>query len=165
MISLRAGVVAILLAGCAGAFDAVAQARNAVYGELGGSGIVPTVNYERRMTENWYGRAGLSLVVGYTEEDTDTSFVVPLTASWVSRPESNHHLEAGGGVVFAFGDEQDFYDLGDDDEPLSSFFVTGLVGYRYQRPAGGFQFRAVFTPVAGGGDFLPWAGVSFGYAW
>jgi hypothetical protein len=53
----------------------------------------------------------------------------------------------------------------DDDDEVSTVLLTGIVGYRYQKPAGGFQFRAVFTPLAGEGGVVPWAGVSFGYAW
>lgn len=148
------------------------ETNNAVYFELGGSAIVPSFNYERRLTEQWFGRIGLTVVTGESvgssgESESDTTFIVPLTGSWVSRPEMNHHLELGGGVTIAGGDRQDLFDFGDDaaEENFSTAFVTGIVGYRYQKPEGGFQFRAAFTPVAGGGDFLPWAGVSFGYAW
>lgn len=141
------------------------EARNAAYFELGGSAVVPSINYERRVGERWFGRAGLSWVVGESEEDTDTTFVVPLTASWVSHPQSNHHFEAGGGVTIAGGDRQELFDDLDTDEEFSTAFATGIAGYRYHRPDGGFQFRAVVTPAIGGGDFLPWAGVSFGYAW
>lgn len=143
------------------------EARNAVHFELGGSALVASFNYERRLHTNWFGRAGLSVVEGESAAgDTDTTFVVPLTASHVSHPAGNHHLELGGGLTIAGGDRQDLYDFGDDDEEkFSTLFVTGIAGYRYQKPRGGFQFRAVFTPIAGGGDFQPWAGVSFGYAW
>lgn len=142
------------------------ETRNAAYFELGGSAIVPSVNYERRLTSAWFGRVGASIITSKTSDDTDTTFVLPITGSYVNRPASNHHLELGGGVTFALGDRQDFFDLGDDDdEAFSTAFLTGIAGYRYQKPDGGFQFRAVFTPAAGGGDFLPWAGLSFGYAW
>lgn len=139
------------------------EARNAVYFELGGSAIVPSVNYERRVNESWFGRIGASVVVGETSLGSDTTFVIPLTASWVNRPAASHHLELGGGITIAAGDRQDLFET--YEGTFSSVFVTGIVGYRYQKPAGGFQFRAVLTPVAGGGDFLPWGGVSFGYAW
>ena len=142
-----------------------AQDRNAVYFELGGSAIIPSFNYERRVNPRWTARAGFSVAVGYTEEDTDTTFVFPLTVSWLSHPERNHHFETGGGLTLAAGDRQDLWEDSDDEEKFSNLFVTGIVGYRYQKPAGGFQFRAVVTPVAGDGDILPWAGLSFGYVW
>ena len=150
------------------ALPASAQlARNAAFFELGGNAVVPSFNYERRVAEQWYARAGASVVTGESSNgDEDVTFVIPLTASWVSNPESNHHFEAGGGVTIAAGDRQDLFDVGeDDDENFSTLFVTAIVGYRYQKPGRGFQFRAFGSPVAGVGDLLPWAGVSFGYAW
>jgi hypothetical protein len=140
-------------------------ARNAAYFELGGSAIVPSINYERRLNERWFGRAGLSFVSSDSSSGTDRAFIVPLTVSSVSKPQGNHHLELGGGVTFAGGDRQDLFDSAGSDGTFSTVILTGIVGYRYQKPGGGFQFRSVFTPVAGGGDFLPWVGVSFGYAW
>ncbi|HEX2120710.1 MAG TPA: hypothetical protein VHL59_03625 [Thermoanaerobaculia bacterium] len=150
--------------------EASAQtARNAAYFELGGSAIIPSLNYERQFAANparlWYGRLGMSFVTSKTLEDTETTFVIPLTVSSVNRPASNHHLELGGGVTFAAGDRQDLFESVDDDEQFSDVFLTGILGYRYQKPDGGFQFRAALTPLAGGGDFLPWFGLSFGYAW
>jgi hypothetical protein len=143
-----------------------AQSLNAAYGEIGGSGIIPTVNYERRLNERWFGRIGLGVAFSYTEEDSDAAFAIPLTVSSVNRPASNHHLELGGGITIVAGDRQELFDYGDDDdENFSTLSVTGIVGYRYQKPDGGFLFRATFTPVVSEGDFLPWAGVSFGYAW
>lgn len=142
-----------------------AQSRNAAYGEIGGSGIIPTVNYERRFNEHWYGRVGLGVAFTYTEDDSDAAFAIPMTVSWVNRPASNHHLELGGGITVVAGDRQDLFDYGNNDEEFSTVSMTGIVGYRYQKPDGGFLFRAAFTPVAGGGYILPWAGVSFGYAW
>lgn len=60
-------------------------------------------------------------------------------------------------------------------EDTSSNFValTGTLGYRYQRVRGGPVFRLGFTPLLGFGDgdgagpdegLLPWAGISFGWA-
>jgi hypothetical protein len=84
----------------------------------------------------------------------------------VNRPDRNHHLELGGGLTVSFGDEQDWYDFEDSEEDkFASVFATGIVGYRYQKPDGGFQFRAVVTPFLGEPGFFPWAGVSFGYSW
>lgn len=153
------------------AVDAVAQqARNGAYFELGGSGVVPTLNYERRVSERWIGRVGFSYVESSTIDDgetvdSDSSFVFPLTASWVGNPEANHHLELGGGVTIATGDRHDLFEIGDDDEEFSAVFLTGIIGYRYQKPGRGFLFRATGTPVMSGGEVLPWLGVTFGYVW
>jgi hypothetical protein len=154
-------VVAVLGA----ALPIFAQSNNAMFVELGGSAVALSVNYERRFRPVWFGRVGLSVVESTSSGgETDTSFIIPLTASWVNRPQANHHLELGGGVTFAGGDRHDLF--GSDSEgTYSTLILTGIAGYRYQKPDGGFQFRAVLTPFAGGGDSIVWAGFSFGYAW
>jgi hypothetical protein len=164
---MRIAAILLVLAPLLFSSDLHAQtARNAAYFELGGSAIVPSINYERRLNERWFGRAGLSYVSGQSSNHFDRTFIVPLTLSSVSRPGGNHHLELGGGVTFAGGDRQELFEsAGGDNGTFSTAFLTGIIGYRYQKPDGGFQFRSAFTPVAGGGDFLPWFGVSFGYAW
>ncbi len=141
------------------------EQRNAAYFELGGSAIVPSINYERRLSERVFGRIGASYIVGETTEDTETTFVIPLTLSWISHPASNHHFEAGGGVTIATGDSQDLLETVDDDRKFSKLFVTGIAGYRYQKPGRGFQFRAALTPIFADGELLPWFGLSVGYAW
>ena len=40
---------------------------------------------------------------------------------------------------------------------------SGIVGYRYQAPDGGFVFRIDFTPIVAFGTFLPFGGISAGY--
>ncbi|HUP66016.1 MAG TPA: hypothetical protein VM557_12140 [Thermoanaerobaculia bacterium] len=157
-------VVALILLGAPA--DGLAQsARNAAYLELGGSAIGLSLNYERRFNERWAGRAGFSVVTGETSEDTETTLLFPLTASWLSHPASSHHMELGGGVTIVTGDSQDFFESFDDDVKRTSAFATGIIGYRYQKPGRGFQFRAMATPVAVSGDFGIWAGISLGYAW
>lgn len=143
------------------------QARNAAYFEIGGSAGAASLNYERQLRGPWYGRAGLEFVTSESSEGASArTFVVPLTVSWVSRPRSNHHLEAGGGVTIGFGDRQDlFFENSDQTEKFSQVFLTGILGYRYQKPGSGFQFRSVFTPLTDFHDVGPWLGVSFGYAW
>jgi hypothetical protein len=160
--SVRWIAVAVFVLGARLAYPQ--ESHHAAYLELGGNAVVPSINYERRADDNWYGRVGLSLVRGESADRTATTFIIPVTASWVSRPTANHHLEVGGGLTLAAGDRQDLYGVSGDDK-YSALLATGIVGYRYQKPSGGFQFRAALTPVVGSGIAAPWVGVSFGYAW
>jgi hypothetical protein len=160
------GFLCAVLAAAASTPLAAQMARNGAYLELGGSAIVPSINYERRFSEGWYGRVGFSRIVGESENDKDVTYVFPFTASRVNRPAANHHFELGGGVTLITGDRQDLFDYGDDDdERFSNLVLTGIAGYRYQKPGSGFQFRAVVTPVLVDGALYPWLGLSFGYAW
>lgn len=146
------------------AASAASAQRNVAYFELGGSAVVPSVNYERQLSERWFGRVGFSIVTGEDgDEDDDVTMVFPVTASYLTHPAGNHHLEAGGGVTFITGDSQDLFD--EDDDQISNLAVTAILGYRYQRPRRGFVFRAGVTPVFHDAELLPWAGLSFGYRW
>ena len=146
-------------------------ARNALYVELGGSGGVASMNYERRIS-------AARLRIGAAQWSVDdllgggseSYLIIPLTVSSV-RGSGRHHLETGGGV--GFGRYSQTSSL--DDTKSSDSFVTlsGIIGYRFQKPGSGFLFRAVFTPMYGLGDedvawpqrgFYPLAGISFGYA-
>lgn len=145
--------------------QAHAQQKNAVYFEIGGSAVVASINYERRLGRQVFGRAGLMTVEGESDDDVDRTAVVPLSISWLSHPQSNHHFELGGGLTIVGGDRQDLFWNDDDGETFSSGFGTAIIGYRFQKPHRGFQFRAALTPLVGHGEFQPWAGFSFGYSW
>ena len=145
---------------------APAQGRNVVYGEIGGNGIAPTINYERQFGDRLFGRAGLGVVYGESSSgDSDTTFVIPLMLNYLSHPAGNHHFELGGGFTLVTGESQDFFDDVDEDETISNLVGTATIGYRFQRPVRGFVFKAGITPVFVESEVFPWGGVSFGYRW
>lgn len=145
-------------------FSAAAQTRNAAYFELGGNAIIPSINYERWLSDRWYGRVGFTVVTGEDSDgDEDVTYAIPVMIGGFNNPAGNHHFETAGGLLFVTGDSQDLFD--EDDEEINNVAGTVTIGYRYQKPGGGFVFRAGFTPVFDTSDILPWAGVSFGYAW
>jgi hypothetical protein len=83
----------------------------------------------------------------------------------------NHHFELGMGVMPVA--EKTYLTPMGSEELMWNVFLTGRVGYRYQKPDGKFLFRAGLTPVGEyswrAGDltsmnvhFLP--GLSFGYS-
>lgn len=135
-----------------------------VYGELGGNGLALTANYERRFAPRWAGRIGFAYVVSEDDSgDEDPVVVVPVMINYITHPELNHHFELGAGATFVAGETSQW--ASSVDEQFSNVVGTATIGYRYQRPGRGFVFRAGLTPFFDGGDFLPWAGVSFGYGW
>jgi hypothetical protein len=143
---------------------ASAQTKWATYAEFGGSGLLPTANIERRFTPHFAGRIGLSVILFTEDDDGDNiTALMPIVGSYISHPTGNHHFEAGGGVLIGFGDTDDFDSR--DGESNKNIAITGLLGYRYQKPERGFMFRAGFTPIHYDEDITPIAGVSFGYNW
>lgn len=156
--------IATLLLSLAIAASASAQGRNVAYFELGGNAIVPSVNYERQLSERLFGRIGLTLVSGtHSDGDTELTFGFPVMLNYVSHPAGRHHFEAGAGFTYITGDAQDLF--GEDDESISNFVGTATIGYRYQKPGRGLVFRAGFTPVFDESEAFPWGGLSLGYRW
>jgi hypothetical protein len=99
--------------------------------------------------------------------DAETSFTtVPLTIAGV-RGE-RHRLEFGGGVTLGRETRELFA-----GRPNTFVSLTGLVGYRYEKPGRGLLFRGGFTPFYGFGEedvaypekgFFPSFGLSLGYS-
>lgn len=165
--------VILVLVSCLGLLPSVihaqpsAPAPRAVYFELLGNGGVASLNYEQRWRPGTLVRAGIA--AWSTEDlwsDNEVRVIgVPLLVTRL-RGAGNHHLETGGGLFVGHRDET---------QGASGAFaaLTGVAGYRFQRPDGGFVFRAAFTPflsLTSGEDaypeegFTPSVGISFGRA-
>ena len=141
---------------------------NTFYLELFGNGGLFSVNYEREIL------SVVRLRIGYGAWTTDSFFNDAETSVWTipltlqaTRGRGSHHIEFGGGVVFGHREREQ---LSGASGAFTS--LTGIAGYRYQRPGRGFVFRATATPFYGFGEeniaypdpgFFPSFGVSFGY--
>ena len=135
------------------AVDPAPLARHAIYGEVLGNGFLYSVNYEHAWTPLLRGRVGFEML-------RRSSALVPAMVAIVTG-KGRHHLELGGGALIGIG-------LFDGEELRNRHLAAGalavaVAGYRYQRPEGGFIFRAGVTPFIwlDGGPVL-WFGVSVG---
>ena len=79
--------------------------------------------------------------------------------------DSDHHLEAGAGATFLVA-ELDSSSGITRRYPESPIFMNIILGYRYERRRGGFQFRMAYTPFYDfkTGELFFGAGLSFGKA-
>lgn len=169
-----AAVSLILASTAAGGQQAPVQPlpRHGVYLEVAGSGGVGSLNYEYLAGERVRLRAG----AGSWETDdlfgagTESFMTVPLTASMLLGP-GNHHLETGGGVLLGMSTFESAF--GEPTRTSSIFALSGVLGYRYQRPRKGMLYRAVLVPFYGFGDsdtaypdrgLMLSGGLSLGYA-
>lgn len=144
-------------------------APNAVYLELGGNALLYSINYDRRFRDNISGRAGLMFMTisgtAETGEAADVNIaLVPLMANLLVG-DGNGRLELGAGplIGLAGGDVQDVEGNDFEFSGVGLAGVTTTFGYRYQRPTGGFLFRASLVPYYSGGPQL-WGGLSAGWA-
>ena len=135
--------------------------RNLIFVELGGNGLLCTINYDRALTESFTLRLGIGhLTEGAIPVSADqtsavsrASFGVPLLVNYV-RGNARHRLELGAGItIFAAAAGASLV------EPVA----TAVIGYRYVPSEGGFTYRIGFTPLVSTRAVLPWGGLSFGY--
>jgi hypothetical protein len=130
-------------------------AEHGMYVEAGGAAVLYSLNYEYRIIPELGMRAGMSVVPLCLFGSCTTVAVVPVSMHGIVG-DGDHHLECGAGFTLIT--------LRDDD----ARFAFAELGYLYEKPSGGFLFRATFTPLfrlKKLSDVLPWAGVSFGYGW
>jgi len=151
-------------------------AKNAVYLELGGSSGRYAVNYSKIFHQK--GKLKLNASAGFSMwrnkiKDFKTIWlpVIPLEVTALYG-KSNHHLELGFGFTSYLSRTLDINSetFEFSDKVVFGAYIPLRIGYRYQKPEGGFFFRVGYTPIidvpvrAGKSwSFNPyWAGVSFG---
>ena len=151
-------------------------AKKGVYLEVGGSSGIYAINYSKIFHQK--GKLKLNASAGFSMwrdqlNDFKTIWlpVIPLEFSALYG-KSNHHLELGLGFTSYLGRT---FDINSEtfekkDIVVIDAFIPLRVGYRYQKPEGGFFFRVGYTPIidfpprtGGNWSFNPYhAGVSFG---
>ncbi len=151
-------------------------AKKAVYLEVGGSSGIYAINYSKIFHQK--GKLKLNSSAGFSMwrnkmNDFKTIWlpVVPLEVSALYG-KSNHYLELGFGFTTFLDRTLDFDSetLELEDKVVFGAAIPLRIGYRYQKPEGGFFFRVGYTPfftlpVGGREDwvFTPiFAGISFG---
>ncbi|MXV15846.1 hypothetical protein [Hufsiella ginkgonis] len=131
-----------------------------VFVELGGQGLLFTVNYDTRFgnrRDGLGGRAG----IGYLAVDGEHVTTIPLSLNYLlGKGRSFFEIGLGATVVTAGSDDDSII----FDENGGNVVGTMSFAYRLQPVDKGFSLRAGFTPVFNGDFFVPYyAGVSLGY--
>jgi hypothetical protein len=135
-----------------------ASAQNkAVYGEIGGNGLVFSANYDMRFTKT-DGGFGFRVGLGFAAASDVSVITFPIGLNYLTG-KGPHHLELGIGVTPVTATVSFF----DDSETGSTTFVIPTFGYRYAKQGKGFVGRIYVGPVFAGGEvFFPWGGISAG---
>ncbi len=144
-------------------------AKNAIFVEGLGNGLIYSVNYERLLGSPDVGlRVGASYMSigasggGASSRVSWASF--PLVASYYfGSPSHKLQLGVGATVVHVTGSASSGSLVGSASGITA--IPTAVVGYRYIPRDGGFAFSVGFTPMyvpGEGGGFLPWGGLSLG---
>lgn len=151
--------------------------RQAVNIEIGGKGLLYSINYEYQFAENFMASAGISFLhISESEIDKSSNFwSFPISASYIYEFSGGHCVEAGIGIMnlVVSGDLVEY--AGSTDYFLNP---TIIAAYRYQPVESKWRFRIAATPFVGtkspthsegtafqplGAVFQIWGGLSIGY--
>ena len=114
--------------------------RNTVYFEIGGNGLVLSLNYERQITS----KPGLGFHAGVALSGDKPAF--PLGAKYLfDLGKQKSFLEVGAGVTLADQNTWETNYNQPETDPYKAGFIPS-VGYRYNAPKG-FMWRINYTPV------------------
>jgi hypothetical protein len=130
----------------------------AVYFQLGGSGPILSVNYDRRFSKKLNG-AGFAVGLGYWHSWGVGAVSVPVSLNYLFGRRS-HFIEAAAGTTFISAST---FDWMNEDNTESGFFHHINLGYRHQPATGGFFFRGGFSPLFYGGESAVSFYLGFGY--
>ena len=133
--------------------------RNTIYLEALGQGLYNSVSFDRLYKIDHKVKTSIS--AGLTIIPSSGLFVVatPISYNYLIG-QNKHHLELGLGFTPMFirsGNITASYSDGNSNnvtftgsQNMFFSFFTPKIGYRYQRPEGGFFFRLTFTPPIAG---------------
>ena len=134
------------------------QAKNSIYFEALGNGLVYSLNYDLRLGDQING-FGARLGCGYTPLSDSNFLTIPAMANYLFGNQ-NHFLEIGAGVVYYNGDAHFIGDYSYDNNLASTINIS----YRYQPKDGGLLWRIGWTPVFSDEfNSAIWIGAGVGY--
>jgi hypothetical protein len=150
-------------------------ARNAVYVEGLGPGLLYSINYERsfgdfaaRIGFSYWSVSANSKDGTSTAQETASLFTVPITLSYLGIGSARNMFEVGAGATIVHvGAGGSVIDT--DSSTTSSGSATlilphAVLGYRYMAPDGGFLLKAGIAPIFAGDSIpvLPWPYLALG---
>lgn len=116
------------------------EKRNTVYADAAIQGPVYSINYDRILSEG--NRFAKTYRIGYSIYSN--VLALPIGISFLSGKNS-HHAELSCTLIPYIENYQKLFAAGNlSDKKL--YLIPGA-GYRYQKPTGGFFFKAVAAPV------------------
>ena len=148
--------------------------KNSVQLELFGQGGFYSVNYERVLINQ--NRFKTTVLIGFSYyektnyhkigvrshvEKKTNIFLLPVTVNEILS-FNKHQIELGVGYLFKISEQSA---IEEETESVKTHYITGRLGYRYQKPNGRLILRAGFTPIyEKDQEIYLWGGLSVGYA-
>lgn len=140
------------------------QNLNNIQIEAGGHCVVYSINYERIFLNNNNYKSSAQIGISYYPPKSGIRDLwLPVSINGL-KSYGRHHIEAGIGLVAvreALRNSE--YEA---EDWFWNAFISGKIGYRYQKPDGRFTLRIGFTPLLelDAIEIHPLAGLAVGYA-
>lgn len=119
--------------------------KNSVYLEVGGNGVLYSINYDRLFQTPKMGKYAIRIGYGFSKNFNNNRLIIntfPFEITGLySLKNEKHFFEVGPGIT---GFYRARYTTGDK---LTLLLFTARIGYRYQKSDGGTLFRIGFTPL------------------
>jgi hypothetical protein len=131
----------------------------AVYFQLGGSGPILSVNYDRRFAKKLNG-AGFTVGAGFWGGTGTTVFSIPASLNYLIGRKSDF-IELAAGATFVTATTTDLFDEGSDTGNGMIYHINA--GYRHQPATGGFFFRGGLSPLFFPAEYITSYYIGFGY--
>jgi hypothetical protein len=120
---------------------------NSIYVQVLGTGIWPTLGYERIILnkQKWQLNAKVGFAYYPIRSRGASPLIIPVELD--QSLGRKHHLDLGIGLTYAFG-----FDACEDCDRgksfvSSSFYSSFRIGYKYKKPDGNLYFSFAVTPV------------------
>ena len=136
--------------------------KNTVYFELFGNGGIYSVNYDRRLSNQIWGRIGAS----YFPVAYEGLATFPVGVSYLFGKHSKFFELGLGTTLFSAGSDDLLFDLDENGGKQFSAGISATVGYRFQPPQEDLFFKAALIPayIPVSSTFGVSAGLSVGYS-
>lgn len=132
---------------------------NSIYTEIGGNGILASINYERYLIKHKFLLHGGIGVSGALNPQVTLPFGIKYNKTFGNR----NHIEIGIGATTSETDIKLFVtvDRSSPFIPKWRLYPIPSLSYKYTSFSG-YLFRASFCPVISRYGLIPWIGFSFG---
>jgi hypothetical protein len=141
---------------------------NGIEVNAGGHGIFYSFGYERYLlnTKKIKLTAKCNLAYYPPKLNLARTLWIPVTANGIYS-FGKHHAELGIGLMLAKDHLNLNFKMQNTIDGDAQIFPVFSAGYRYQKPAGRYYYKVMFTPVMEYSktfsDFYPLGGLTFGY--
>ncbi|MDR5592052.1 hypothetical protein [Christiangramia sp. SM2212] len=117
--------------------------KNSIYTEIGGNGVLYSINYERLYNVSKLINITSRIGYGYFTINRIKANSIPFEINGLyAIAKQKHFIEIGSGITYL-----DTKDLNDDPLDITALIYAARLGYRYQKPTGGIMYRIGITPL------------------